>query len=33
MWMRKNSKLKGQVREKKEADGKQCPEPALDARF
>jgi hypothetical protein len=33
MWMRKNSELKGQVREKKEADGKQCPEPALDARF
>jgi hypothetical protein len=33
MWMRKNSELKGQARGRKEADGKQSPEPALDARF
>jgi hypothetical protein len=32
-WMRKNSELKGQARGRKEADGKQSPEPALDARF
>jgi hypothetical protein len=33
MWMRKNSKLKGQARGRKEANGKQSPEPAHDARF
>jgi hypothetical protein len=33
LWMRKNSELKGQARGRKEADGKQSPEPALDARF
>jgi hypothetical protein len=32
MWMRKNSELKG-ARGRKEANGKQSPEPALDARF
>jgi hypothetical protein len=31
--MQKNSELKGQARERKEADEKQSPEPALDARF
>jgi hypothetical protein len=33
VWMRKNSKLKGQARERKEADEKQRPEPVLDVRF
>jgi hypothetical protein len=33
MWRRKNSELKGQPRGRKEANGKQSPEPALDARF
>jgi hypothetical protein len=33
VWMRKNSKLKGQARERKEADEKQSPEPVLDVRF
>jgi hypothetical protein len=33
MWRRKNSELKGQARGRKEANGKQSPEPALDARF
>jgi hypothetical protein len=33
MWMQKNSELKGQARERKEADEKQSPEPALDAWF
>jgi hypothetical protein len=33
LWMRKNSELKGQARGRKEADGKQSLEPALDARF
>jgi hypothetical protein len=32
MWMRKNSELKG-ARGRKEANGKQNPKPALDARF
>jgi hypothetical protein len=32
MWRRKNSELKGQARGRKEANGKQSPEPALDAR-
>jgi hypothetical protein len=31
--MRKNSELKGQAQGRKEADRKQGPEPALDARF
>jgi hypothetical protein len=31
--MRKNSELKVQARWRKEADGKQNPEPVLDARF
>jgi hypothetical protein len=32
-WMRENSELKGQARGRKEVDGKQSPEPALDAQF
>jgi hypothetical protein len=31
MWRRKNSELKGQARGRKEVNGKQSPEPALDA--
>jgi hypothetical protein len=33
MWRRKNLKLKGQARGRKEANRKQSPEPVLDARF
>jgi uncharacterized protein YfaA (DUF2138 family) len=33
MWRRKNSELKGQAQGRKEANIKQSPEPALDARF
>jgi hypothetical protein len=33
MWMRNNSELKGQARGRKEANGKQSPEPALDTWF
>jgi hypothetical protein len=33
LWMWRNSECKGRVREKKEADIRKSPEPALDARF
>jgi hypothetical protein len=33
MWRRKNLELKGQARGRMEVNGKQSPEPALNARF